>query len=857
MADTYKSSNCEAVDKGAKQSMEENVVPPVGEKKGKGLRKKISKFFSGDQSSRSADKATTTNFRPLSIDTSRDSKSFSDIFDDVYSAAGGPPIPGRSSYNSGRSSHQISGRASRQSGGGAMSIASGEISSRLSSQLDRMGPPLRAAPTPPVTSPSIEPPPLAEHPALQDDLPLQAQWRVIGTRSVSPPGSGLQTPSQHTDLNVTRQRPATSSTMDTGARKSSRSVSSILEATAKPRSLKEESKTTVVTQCSDAEAQGIDTEDVDPLPAFDRTVDLTLHRKSRKVGDCVIASVPRPSDKFTHVWRLFTDEYVNGRPFTRYNRKKRFRYFDLPDKVRFRIVQHIIADSHAEEPILLNGKRQAHPAWPDDAFVTLWSVLGPLQAYLRASPDMRADIMVTLLLTRSFHVIYSPFVKEKSSPLATQWLLRYLHMMQDVRLELDMTKLGFGHSWESTMLSNQLTAIGDLVWKFTDKMLTRDEKNNTLGRLTVHCRRYFGYRQGRNPLEGNEDAYRYPLPGSDKNDPRALNLCENGSTYNSKQPWNYNRPAPSLPPSANNPYSGHRRHHADRLYRVPYVNENQLSVADSLRKLVGRVESIRMVGFSEQWSYLTHEALWPKEEKDAIASDIKHIHIDRYTPSRHSHVAPGHAIYLDFGIHKGVHRYPPLPDSEPMVCVDYDVDNDLYVEIGSGKVLTVTENGAEFVARVQGPNIPILARAPSPKPCGPPVARGSPALFVKPSRIPTPKDRRNLSPTMEAMRKGTPTKAAQLLGLPGTSITNTQMSLHMGDYEDDGGLDTPTKSRTVSNTSTNTGALAVQPEEDRMGELVPRNSRSSSTFSNGASKAGKLSSKRSFLLLGGSRRKSP
>lgn len=848
MADDYKNGDQELAEKGAKQSMEEMAMPPVGEKKGKGLRKKISKFFSGDQSSKSGDTAATTDFRPLSIDAPRDSKSFSDIFDDVYYAAGGPPIPGRSSYNSGRSSQQKSGRASRQSGGGAMSVVSGEVWPRPSSQLDQMGPPSRRAPTPPATSPSIEPPPLTEHPALRGDLPLQAQWRLIDTKSVPPPGPALQSPSQDIpDLNVTRQRPAD---IDTGVRKSSRSVSSVLEATTKPRSVKEEPRTTLTAQC-------IDTEDVDPLPAFDRTVDLTLHRKSRKEGDCVVASIPRPSNKFTHVRKLFIEEYSNGRPFTRYNRKKRFRYFDLPDKIRFEIVRHIIADSHSEKPVLLNGKRQAHPAWPDDAFVTLWSVLGPLQTYLWASPGMRADIMVTLLLTRSFHVIYSPFVKEKSSPLATQWLMRYLHMMQDVRLELDMTKLGFGHSWESTMLSNQLPAIGDLVWNFTEKMLTRDEKNNALGRLTVHCRRYFGYRQGKNPLEGNEDAYRYPLPGSDKNDPRALNLCEDGSPYNPNQPWNYNRQAPSLPPSAKNPYSGHRRHHADRLYRVPYVNERQLSVADSLRKLVGRVETIRMVGFSEQWSYLTHEALWPKEEKDAIPSEIKHIHIDRYTPSRHDYVAPGHAIYLDFGIHQGIHRYPPLPDSEPMVCVDYDIENDLYVEIGSGKVLTVTENGAEFVARVRGPNIPVLARAPSPKLCGPPVSRGSPALVVKPSRIPTPKDRRNLSPTMEAMRKGTPTKAAQLLGLPGTSVTNTLMSDQMGDGEDYEDFETPTKSRTVSNTSAKTENMSVQPEGDRMGELVPQNSRSSSTISNGAPKSGRISSKRSFLLLGGSRKKSP
>ncbi|KUI55780.1 hypothetical protein VP1G_03164 [Cytospora mali] len=830
-----------------KHSMEDTTEPHVGDKKGKGLRKKISKFFSGDQPSRSADTAIATGFRPLSIDTSRDSQTFSDIFDDVYKAAGGPSHTGRASHNSGHESHQISGRASFQSGGGNVSTASGDFVPRLSSQFGATGPPSRAAPTPPVSSPRIEPPPLTEHPALRDDLALQAQWGVVGTKSVSVPGPGLQLPSQDSPtLGVTRQRPAP---IDTGARKSSKSVSSTFEATTRPKSIKEKPHTTIGTESTLPE-------DVDPLPAFDRTVDLTLYRHSRNEGDCMVAFIPRPSNKFGHVRALFIKEFANGQPFTRYKRKKRFRYFNLPDEVRFEIVRHIIADTHSETPILLNGIRQALPAWPNEAFVSLWSVLEPLQSYLWACPHLRADIMVTLLMTRSFHVIFSPFVKQSSSPLATQWFMRYSHMMQDIRLEVDMTKLGFGHTWNSTTLGTKLQDIGDLISKFTEKMLARDEKANTLGRLTLHCRRYFGYRQGKNSLEEQSGVYAYPLHGCDTNDLHELEFCEDGPGYDPNKPMNYNCSAPSLPPSAKSPYSGHRRHHADLPNRVPYVSEYQLTVADPLHNLVGLVDSVRMVGFSEDWTFRTHEALWPKEERDAIPFEHKHIHIDRWTPSRHDYVAPGHAVYFDFGICSGVHRYPPLPDSEPMVCAKYDVGNDVYVELGSGKVLTVTDDGAEFIARVQGSNLPVLARASSPKPCGPPVSRAPSAFVVKPSRIPTPKDGRNLSPMMEAMRNGTPTKAAQLLGLPGTNITNTQLSDYAGETEEDDDYATPTKSRTVSNASAMTGNVSAQPQEDHMSDLVPQQSRSSSTADTGAPRSGRLSSKRSFLLLGVSRKKS-
>lgn len=582
----------------------ETWEPHVGNKKGKGLRKKISKFFSGDQPSKSADAATATSYRPLSVDTSsRDSKTFSDIFDDLYNAAGGPPRSGRASYNSSRDLYQDPGHGLhgvRQSAN--ISDASGDFLPRSSSQLDRTDScPSQTGPTHLSSSHSVEPPPLIEHPAIRGDLPLQAQLGLIETKSIPLPDSDLQlAPQGAPTLIVSRRRPPQ---FGTSARKASQSVSSTLETTTKTRSIKEEPETTDT-------AEDIGQEDVDPLPAFDRTVDLTLHRKSRKEGDCLVAAIPRPSGRFPHVLKLFTEQYAKGQPFTRYNKKDRFRYFDLPDAIRFQIVRHIIADTHTGKPILLNGRRQAYPAWPDDAFVTLWSVIKPLQSYLRASPHLRADIMVTLLLTRPFHVIFSPFVKPASSPLATEWLNRYLPMMQNVRLEVDMTKLGFGHSWESTMMTTKLQDIGDLVWMFTETMLTRSAELNPMGQLTIHCRRYFGYRQGKNPVEGLEDAYRYPLRGSDTNDPRALNICKDGSEYNPNKPWNYNRQAPSLPPSAKNPHSGHRRHHAHRPNRVPYVNETQFSVADSLRKLVGRVETIRMVGFSEDWTYLTHKALW-------------------------------------------------------------------------------------------------------------------------------------------------------------------------------------------------------------------------------------------------------
>lgn len=162
-----------------------------------------------------------------------------------------------------------------------------------------------------------------------------------------------------------------------------------------------------------------------------------------------------------------------------------------------------------------------------------------------------------------------------------------------------MTKLGFGYRWESALMEPNMRNTRELVRRFTAEILTRSPAN-PMGSLTVHCRRYFGYRQGPNTFQGRHGAHRYLPVGGEDDESRATATG---------QPHNYNRKAPSLPPSAAKPYSGHLRHHFDGSRRVPYVTEGQLEVASPLRKLTGRVESVRMVGFSEQWTYATHLAM--------------------------------------------------------------------------------------------------------------------------------------------------------------------------------------------------------------------------------------------------------
>lgn len=635
-----------------KRSTEETTEQAANQRKGKGLRKKISRFFTSDQPARSADATATTTYQPLSLTTSQETErlSLSDIFDDVYNAARSSLKHGKGSHHSGRSSYQQSDRVS-------ISAQSGDCLPPMQREHYGTHDTKGVFTTPPTASYKVEPPPLIDHPLIHDDLEMQDTLglQMESNSAAIPSPSNPVLPLGVPGLSVSRYRTAQTDTNTSSCL--SRPVLSATGATSKARLVKEESQATITADTH---------QDIDPSPAFDRTVDLTWYRTAREERGTIVCSIPRPSGRFEHVLTLFVAQYAKGRPFEKYDGKKRFPYFDLPNKIRFEVMRHLVADTETGKPILLNSKRQASPAWPADAFVSLGSVLKPLQATMWACPRLRAEVMVVVLLTRKFHVIFSPCVKECTQPLPTTWLFRYLHLMQNVSLEIDMTKLGFGHSWEATAMEASIENIGGLIRRFTAEMLTRNPANS-MGSLTIHCRRYFGYRQGPNIVWGRQGAYKHQLI-SGEDEPRSIGSGEDGSAYNDGQPRNYNCQAPTLPPSAAKPYSGHFRHHSGLPHRVPYVTEDQLSVASPLRALAGRVDSVRMVGFSEQWTYATHLDIWPEAERNAVSDAVKHYHIDRQTPSRHSYAAPGHAVFLDYGIDHGVHRYPPLPDSEPMVC---------------------------------------------------------------------------------------------------------------------------------------------------------------------------------------------
>lgn len=618
----------------------------------------------------------------------------------------------------------------------------------------------------------IAPPPLHEHPAIRGDLQLQIDVGLLKDEMAEPASSaaldGVTSgpevyPNPAATVHVPRLEVSRhSSAQIAGAnKKTSQSVAAALQ-------MPPGFTTRYLVQAHDMAKDLVTPTPTDPYPAFDRTVDLTWYRYTELLeGHRRRVHQPQVARIFGSVLSMYVAKYARGvENWAKYDQskyKRRFRYFDLDTSIRFQIMQKLLESYLPQKFVLLNGKRQAAPAWPANEFATLWDVLGPLQNYLTACPRLRADVMVTLLMTQPFHVIFSPFVKPNTQPLPTKWLFNYAQYMQNVRVEVDLTKLGFGPTWDSTSMSTKLREIGNLVWVFAEEMEKRDPETNPMMLLTIYCRRYFGYRQGRNPFEGNKDMYRFPLIGGEEEG--------HGPKVNKGLPRYYGRPSTSLPPSANHPYSKSRLHHTSGPGRVPYLHEGHMSVFHPFRRLQGRVWIVRMVGLSEKWVRDYHSAWWPREEFDAIPDEIKLNHIDRCTPTDFTYVAHNHAIFVDGGIRQGLQRIPALPETKQRTCI-YDKENDVFLENGTCNVLTVIENGVEVIPRADTRSLRRSELSATGEPDDP-IELPDQDIITPPKtpavaapRTPTAASRdKNYGRDIDTVRRTTHSKAAKVLGV--------------------------------------------------------------------------------------------
>ncbi|WYZ43792.1 hypothetical protein EsH8_VII_000228 [Colletotrichum jinshuiense] len=277
-------------------------------------------------------------------------------------------------------------------------------------------------------------------------------------------------------------------------------------------------------------------------------------------------------------------------------------YLRLPAATRFKICQALIADHHTDMPIALTGCQHTREVWRCEEFTLLASALEPLQSYLYTSFALRADVMVTFLMTERFHVTFSPFVGSSLDPLATRWYNRYGHFMQGIVVELDMTRFGFGPGKQAYKLRAGTVNLDRLISMFVETQLRRKGRSS-LKSLVLLCRRFYGQR-----------------PSPTVVDPDLGGEAE-----------------PTKSEKAIVVYGA--------VDSIPYCPDDFLRVCEPFVLLEGLIDSMRLCGFNNGYTHSLLRRIFPIPKDRDI---LKH-HSYRVAPSSVWPRIPGQSSWIDTG----------------------------------------------------------------------------------------------------------------------------------------------------------------------------------------------------------------
>lgn len=218
------------------------------------------------------------------------------------------------------------------------------------------------------------------------------------------------------------------------------------------------------------------------LAPWDRTVDVVYHEYRKG------AVRPDNSLVFQSSVNLFLREHGRQR------RPVRKGYFALPAALRFRIWEYVIEVNSTDKPIALTLAHWNKDAWRQGEFTNLRHATRHLQSYFKVSFEFRTDALVYFLMTRRFHITYSPCILPRLNPIATMWVEKYGHYLQEIALEIVLTEYRFGINPLAHLLAPATTNLTNLIESFVCVQLKR-RSFSTIKSLVVLCRRFYGGRR--------------------------------------------------------------------------------------------------------------------------------------------------------------------------------------------------------------------------------------------------------------------------------------------------------------------------------------------------------------------------
>ncbi|KAL6888075.1 hypothetical protein GGI43DRAFT_430995 [Trichoderma evansii] len=169
----------------------------------------------------------------------------------------------------------------------------------------------------------------------------------------------------------------------------------------------------------------------------------------------------------------------------------------FPDNVRLLILQNLIASHEpamGSKPISLNRFCWNQDCWEPSDFSPLHDILVTFHPYFAVSFDFYASLFATILSEYTFHVTFSPFIAPKLNPLATTWLNKYGPFIRSLVIEIDLSRLGLGPDPSAINLLPCIGRVQDLLFNFSISQLQRPPEA-PLETLILACRRFYGERE--------------------------------------------------------------------------------------------------------------------------------------------------------------------------------------------------------------------------------------------------------------------------------------------------------------------------------------------------------------------------
>ncbi|KAH7166301.1 hypothetical protein EDB81DRAFT_782075 [Dactylonectria macrodidyma] len=407
------------------------------------------------------------------------------------------------------------------------------------------------------------------------------------------------------------------------------------------------------------------------LPAWDRTFDAVYHRHA--AGQNVVKSESRFRDSLKQFFKDHDREKPNSG------------YFLLPDSVRFRICQLVMGPHLTGKPVRLNPSSFNRNCWRHDDLQSARTALLPLADFWEVSFAFRADILVAFLVEVRLHVTFSPHVGPRLNPLATTWLNQYGRYAENLVVEVDMTRLGCGAAADAVDLFPGVEYVEDLLEEFVESQLPRS-RSRPLDSLVLLCRRYHGSR-----LSQRSD----PFSTTDvtRQDSHDLTRAASVPLVRGRPFWNKDpevvadsstdggkgTATPDIEQAGNkSPMSplllSHQAH---------YCPDSYLDTCDSLLELSGRVNSLRICGFGQEYSTFFINAMFPSARTQTKQ------YCYRVAPSTVWPRLSGQTSYVDLGdgsLTLDEHEAAPIAkrDSAWEGCVQLpppviDVDGNLFL----------------------------------------------------------------------------------------------------------------------------------------------------------------------------------